>query len=106
VTSRLCGIRFTSLPVRTEIYADVGWIKTTLYFLPVIYTSSSHYYLIIPFCRGERENSLYVVEQDAFEDVWGSISFLIEPHFICNLYIYIQRIGVRIGCYGLGRDTQ
>jgi hypothetical protein len=29
-----------------------------------------------------------------------------KPHFICKLYIYIQQIGVRIGCYGLGRGTQ
>jgi hypothetical protein len=25
--------------------------------------------------------------------------------FICNLYIYIQQIAVRIWCYGLGRGT-
>jgi hypothetical protein len=25
-----------------------------------------------------------------------------KPHLICNMYIYIQQIGVRIGCYGLG----
>jgi hypothetical protein len=29
----------------------------------------------------------------------------LKPHFICNLYIYIQQIGVRIGCYGLGNGT-
>jgi hypothetical protein len=28
-----------------------------------------------------------------------------KPHFIYNLYIYIQQIGVRIGCYGLGKGT-
>jgi hypothetical protein len=32
--------------------------------------------------------------------------FLLKPHFICNRYIYIQQIGVRIGCYGLGKGTQ
>jgi hypothetical protein len=31
--------------------------------------------------------------------------FWSKPHFICNLYMYIQQIGVRIGCYGFGRDT-
>jgi hypothetical protein len=31
------------------------------------------------------------------------VIFFLEPHFICTLYIYIQLIGVRIGCYGLGR---
>jgi hypothetical protein len=31
--------------------------------------------------------------------------FFLKPHFICNLYIYIQEIGVRIRCYGLGRGT-
>jgi hypothetical protein len=31
---------------------------------------------------------------------------LLKPDFICNMYIYIQQIGVRIGCYGLGRGTQ
>jgi hypothetical protein len=32
---------------------------------------------------------------------------VVETPFICNLYIYkyIQQIGVRIGCYGLGRGT-
>jgi hypothetical protein len=30
---------------------------------------------------------------------------LLKPHFICNLYKYIQQIGVRIGCYGLRRGT-
>jgi hypothetical protein len=26
---------------------------------------------------------------------------LLNPHFICNLYIYIQQFGVKVGCYGL-----
>jgi hypothetical protein len=32
---------------------------------------------------------------------------LLKPHFtrICNLYIYIQQTGVRIGCNGLGNGT-
>jgi hypothetical protein len=30
---------------------------------------------------------------------------IFNPHFICNLYIYIQQISVRIGCYGLRRGT-
>jgi hypothetical protein len=29
----------------------------------------------------------------------------LKPHFICNLYVYIQQIGVRIGCYGLGKGS-
>jgi hypothetical protein len=29
----------------------------------------------------------------------------LKPCFICNLYIYIQQIGMRIGCYGLGKGT-
>jgi hypothetical protein len=28
-----------------------------------------------------------------------------NPNFICNLYIYIQQIGVRIGYNGLGKGT-
>jgi hypothetical protein len=32
----------------------------------------------------------------------ASKSGFLKPHFICNLYIYIQEIDVRIGCYGLG----
>jgi hypothetical protein len=31
--------------------------------------------------------------------------FSLKPHFICNLYIYIQEIGVKIGRYSLGRGT-
>jgi hypothetical protein len=32
-------------------------------------------------------------------------TFFSKHHFICNLYIYIQQIGVRIGCYGLGKGS-
>jgi hypothetical protein len=31
--------------------------------------------------------------------------FLLKPHFIWNLYIYILQIGVRIGCNGLVKGT-
>jgi hypothetical protein len=33
-------------------------------------------------------------------------SLFFKPLFIYNLYIYIQQIGVRIECYGLGKGTQ
>jgi hypothetical protein len=36
----------------------------------------------------------------------GCENFFLKPHFISELYIYIQQIGVSIGCYGLGRGTQ
>jgi hypothetical protein len=31
--------------------------------------------------------------------------FWLKPHSICNLYMYIQQIGVGIGCNGLGNGT-
>jgi hypothetical protein len=31
--------------------------------------------------------------------------FLLKPHFICNLYIYIQQIGVRVRCNSLRNGT-
>jgi hypothetical protein len=31
--------------------------------------------------------------------------FPMKPHFICNLYIYIQQTGVRVECHGLGKCT-
>jgi hypothetical protein len=35
----------------------------------------------------------------------GEFLLLLKPHFICNLYIYVQQISVRIGCYALRRGT-
>jgi hypothetical protein len=33
------------------------------------------------------------------------VNVFLKPHFICKLYMYIQQIGVKIGCYGFGRGT-
>jgi hypothetical protein len=41
-----------------------------------------------------------------FADIrYYAMIFFLKAHFICNLYIYIQEIHVKIGCYGLGRGT-
>jgi hypothetical protein len=53
---------------------------------------------------GKFKISPHRVSKPRPSDLWSSASTTRLPR-TPNLYIYIQEIGVRIGCYGLGRGT-
>jgi hypothetical protein len=75
------------------------------YFSVEIYICASNWLLHFWLCYQELTRCSIYYQQCQEQNIYWE-QFFLKPHFICKLYIlYIQQIGVIIGCYGLGRAT-